>query len=130
MLIGASFQNVPEGFHHEKKSKGVAVVTDFDRKPGAYDLPTPTTPKALTNTTPPKDEAGQPLTNGANGHMDEEENQRWVSRTGWAPRFGTGASNESVEGEGLGYHQTWVEGKLDDKFFGGRFLRALRGNMG
>jgi len=28
-----------------------------------------------------------------------------------------------MEEESLADHQTWVEGKLDDKFFGGKFGR-------
>lgn len=108
---------VPEGFHHESKSKGVAVATDIDDgKPGAYDLPPPTTAGAIPVATPAKDKSGKPLTNGVNGNLDADENERWVERTGWAPRFGNGA--ESVESETLADHQTWVEGNLDDKFFG------------
>ena len=115
-------QRVPDGFHHEHKSKGVAIITDIDDgKPSAYDLPTPTTAGALAPTAPRKDASGKPLTNGATRHIDADENERWIERAGWAPRFGTGAS-ESMDGESLADHQTWVEGKLDDKFFGGRFL--------
>ena len=122
-LTDPSSQRVPDNFHHEHKSKGVAVVTDIDDgKPGAYDLPTPTTAGALATTTPPKDASGKPLTNGVNGHIGVDENERWIERAGWAPRFGTGASNESVEGESFADHQTWIEGKLDDKFFGGKFI--------
>jgi hypothetical protein len=127
MLIDFSSKRVPEGFHHEHKSKGVAVVTDIDDgMPGAYDLPPPTTAGALAATAPPKDQSGKPLTNGVNGHMDADEKKHWIEKAGWAPRFGTGDSSESIEGESLGDHQTWVEGKLDDKFFGGKFLIALR----
>ena len=96
-------------------------MTDLDDgTAGTYDLPSPTTAGALAAATTPKDRSGKPLTNGANGHMDADENERWIEKAGWAPRFGTGASNESMEGESLADHQTWVEGKLDDKFFGGR----------
>ena len=115
-------QRVPEGFHHEHKSKGVAVPTDIDDgTPGAYNLPPPSTagaiaaPKAAA-----KDSTGKPLANGTNGQIDADDEDRWIERTGWAPRFGSGASNESMEGESLADHQTWVEGKLDDKFFGGK----------
>ncbi len=40
-----------------------------------------------------------------------------MERTGWAPRFGPGSFADS-EGTTLLDHQTWVESKLDDKFFG------------
>ncbi|TVY47004.1 Tricalbin [Lachnellula occidentalis] len=106
---------VPEGFHHEHKSKGIAIPTDIDDgKPGAYNLPSPSTagamaaPKAAA-----RDSAGKPLTNG---QIDADDEDRWIERTGWAPRFGSGP--ESIEGESLADHQTWVEGKLEDKFFG------------
>lgn len=40
-------------------------------------------------------------------------------QTGWAPQFGW--PNESVmEGESLLDHQTWLEGKVPDKFYGGK----------
>lgn len=107
---------MPEGFHHEHKSKAVAVATDIDDgKPGEYDLPSPTTAGAIAAKTPIKDSTGQP-----NGHMEEDDEQRWIERAGWAPRFGSGATTESIEGENLADHQTWVEGKLEDKFYGGR----------
>jgi len=101
------------------------VVTDIDDgKPGAYDLPAPTTAGALAIPAPAKDKSGLPLTNGTNGYIDADENARWIERAGWAPRFGNGASNDSVEGESFADHQTWVEGKLEDKFFGGKFGRS------
>ncbi|TVY20905.1 Uncharacterized protein LARI1_G001315 [Lachnellula arida] len=106
---------VPEGFHHEHKSKGIAIPTDIDDgTPGAYNLPSPSTagamaaPKAAA-----KNSDGKPLTNG---QIDAEDEDRWIERTGWAPKFGSGP--ESIEGESLADHQTWVEGKLEDKFFG------------
>jgi len=90
-----------------------------DGKPGAYNLPSPSTAGALAAKAPLKDKSGKPLVNGANGHIDAEDEDRWIERAGWAPRFGSGASNASMEGESLADHQTWVEGKLEDKFFGG-----------
>lgn len=110
---------MPEGFHHQHKSKGVAVATDLDNgSPGKYDLPPPSTAGALAPPVPAKDQDGKPLTNGT-VPIEEDENQRWIERTGWAPRFGNGETGEVVES--LADHQTWVEGKLADKFFGGRF---------
>lgn len=107
--------HVPAGFHHQHKSKGVAVPTDIDDgKPGAYDLPPPSTAGAIA-VTPAKGKDGAPLTNG---HMEKEDQERWVERAGWAPRFGNGSSGDSIKSESLADHQTWVEGKLDDKFFG------------
>jgi hypothetical protein len=117
MLI-ESLQHVPAGFHHEHKSKGVAIPTDIDDgKPGAYDLPPPSTAGALA---PPSTTAnGKPVTDGANGSvLAADDYERWVERTGWAPRFGDGSESTDAEISPAD-HQTWVEGKLDDKFFGG-----------
>jgi hypothetical protein len=112
---------VPEGFHHEHKSKAVAVATDIDDgTPGAYNLPSPTTAEALARTPPTKDPNGKPLANGVKHEIDVDDHERWVERTGWAPRFGDGSSKDTTEVESLADHQTWVEGKLNDKFFGGK----------
>ncbi|EHL02009.1 hypothetical protein M7I_1959 [Glarea lozoyensis 74030] len=112
---------VPVGFHHEHKSKGVAIPTDIDDgKPGAYDLPPPSTAGAIA--APSKTTNGKPVGDGASGNaIATDEYERWVERTGWAPRFGDGS--ESVENEvNPADHQTWIEGKLDDKFFGDQVL--------
>jgi len=112
---------VPEGFHHEHKSKGVAVPTDIDDgKPGAYNLPPPSTAGAIA--APKAPAKGSTANPSANGHIDADDEDRWIERTGWAPRFGSGASSKSMEGENLADHQTWVEGKLEDKFFGGKHI--------
>ncbi|KFY65048.1 hypothetical protein V497_01494 [Pseudogymnoascus sp. VKM F-4516 (FW-969)] len=103
--------HVPEGFHHQHKAKGVAIATDIeDGKPGAYDLPEPTTAGAIE---PVKDEKGN-LVLGA----QEGDKEKWVDRTGWAPRFGNGTDPNAGPLESLLDHQTWVEGKVPDKFFG------------
>lgn len=110
---------VPEGFHHEHKSRAVAIATDIDDGlPPAYNLPPPSTSGAIAPTGPLKDSNGKTVANGTAGHLEPEDYERWVERTGWAPRFGNGDSSESMEGESLMDHQTWIEGKLDDKFFG------------
>jgi hypothetical protein len=41
---------------------------------------------------------------------------------GWEPRFGTGETAEEKEDtRNLLDHQTFLEGKLDEKFYGGLF---------
>jgi hypothetical protein len=84
--------------------------------PGKYNLPTPTTAGALAAPAPAKGKDGKQLANGAAPPLDVDERERWVERTGWAPRFGDG---EHVEAESFADHQTWIESKLDDKFYGG-----------
>jgi hypothetical protein len=115
-----SMQHVPEGFYHEKKPVGVAVATDLDDgKPGAYDLPTPSKAGAIAPTSVVKDKDGKPLSTDVNGVLDQDEKERWVARTGWAPRFGNGDPKDD-EGPTLLDHETLLEGKLEDKFFGGK----------
>lgn len=54
-----------------------------------------------------------------------DENEAWIEKYGWAPRFGDG-ENFDHEGSYLD-HQTWVEAKLDDRFYGGKScLGALK----
>lgn len=47
-----------------------------------------------------------------------EDDEQW-SKLGWAPRFGSGETEEDKEEGSLLDHQTLLEGKLDEKFFGG-----------
>ncbi|KAL8951760.1 MAG: hypothetical protein Q9222_002281 [Ikaeria aurantiellina] len=106
--------HVPAGFHHDKKPKAVGVTTDIDDgTPDQYDLPTPSKGGAL----PPS-----PTTNGqttqANGHLHHDDKSRYEERVGWAPRFGQGSITEAEAADSPLDHQTWMESKLDDKFFG------------
>ena len=57
-----------------------------------------------------------------NGHVHEDDAERFVQKTGWAPRFGTGSITNEEAGESLLDHATLLESKLDDKFFGGMLL--------
>lgn len=50
--------------------------------------------------------------------------EQW-SKLGWAPRFGTGETAEDKEEGTLLDHQTFIEGKLDDKFYGGAYCYAF-----
>lgn len=54
----------------------------------------------------------------------EDQNARWVERTGWAPRFGPGTTADPDDDNAMD-RQTWLESRLDDKFFGGRLLTPL-----
>jgi Ca2+-dependent lipid-binding protein len=56
-----------------------------------------------------------PKAKQANGAPPVDEYAR--DRVGWAPRFGTGEHAED-DGDTLLDHQTFLESKLDDKFFG------------
>lgn len=97
---------------------GVAVATDLDDgTPGAYDLPSPSKAGVVAPSPVVKDKDGKAVTNGALTH---DEQDRWVERTGWAPRFGNGDPKDD-EGPTLLDHETWLESKIEDKFFGGNY---------
>ncbi|PSN65104.1 tricalbin [Corynespora cassiicola Philippines] len=106
--------NIPKNFHHERKPNATALVSDADGAEGTkYDLPPPT--KAGVVETPASPTGGK-----ENGHAPElDDDARW-ERVGWAPRFGMpGSEDLDDDDEGtLLDHQTWLEGKLEDKFFG------------
>lgn len=87
-----------------------------DGTPDQYDLPPPSAGGAIPIT---------PTTDGhqtqANGGISSDENASWVEKVGWAPRFGQEKLTEAEAGESLLDHQTFLESKLDDKFYGGEY---------
>ncbi|OCK83371.1 tricalbin [Lepidopterella palustris CBS 459.81] len=106
--------HVPAGFHHERNPKAISLVSDVDDGTGTkYDLPPASKAGAIAPTSTSKEAT-------ANGHLPEDDEDRW-DRVGWAPRFGQLGAGEEEEEEEEGNmldHQTWLEGKLQDKFFG------------
>jgi hypothetical protein len=58
---------------------------------------------------------------GADSHPEHDQ---WET-VGWAPRFGTGeTAAEKADTTTLLDHQTFLESKLDEKFYGGMPLSA------
>ncbi|GAB1213885.1 hypothetical protein ATERTT37_003038 [Aspergillus terreus] len=110
---------VPPGFHHEKKPKATAVITDKDDgSPDQYDLPPPRSATDMleekANETPAETKADA---------MDED--LRWArDRTGWAPQFEKPMTEEEKAEGTLLDHQDFLESKLDDKFFGDWYHNA------
>ncbi|KAF2712701.1 tricalbin [Pleomassaria siparia CBS 279.74] len=105
--------HIPQGFHHERKPNAAALASDADGSVGTkYDLPPATKAGAI-------DISSSPTSGEANGHAPElDDDERWA-RVGWAPRFGMPGAGDGSEEEGtLLDHQTFLEGKLEDKFFG------------
>lgn len=87
-----------------------------------YDLPPPTKSGAVEP--PPASPTAK--SDGTAVTAPEDDEKRW-DRVGWAPRFGLPGSEEEEDETTLLDHQTLLEGKLDDKFFGGEGLfPALR----
>ncbi|KAL9099720.1 MAG: hypothetical protein Q9163_004819 [Psora crenata] len=104
----AAFQFDPNATPAEK----AAQARSDDGSPDQYDLPPPSTEGAVSSLSAPNSEATIP-----NGHLTEDDTARYA-KTGWAPRFGQGSITEAEAGESLLDHQTMLESKLDDKFFG------------
>lgn len=83
-----------------------------------YDLPPPQSATAIM--------AEDATLKDKKGGKDMDEDLRWArNRTGWAPQFLT-EKQEGEDAEGtLLDHQTFLEGRLPDKFFGGLYTPAL-----
>ncbi|THW55082.1 tricalbin [Aureobasidium pullulans] len=99
---------LPPELQHIRNHQSVALASDQDTslKP-AYDIPT--APLSAPLPSPAKSSA-----ESVNGTAEKEED--WA-KVGWAPRFGQLPDSASIDGSMLD-HQTMLEGKLDDKFFG------------
>ncbi|ODH23066.1 hypothetical protein ACO22_05420 [Paracoccidioides brasiliensis] len=96
---------IPSNLFKERETKAVGVSTDITNGNGAV---SDKAPKAV--------DAGKTEPPETNGELTEAE--RWDrNRTGWAPRFHI-PKDDFDEGETLLDHQTFIETKLDDKFFG------------
>ena len=104
-------QAIPDGLR-SKRPKGVAIATDIDdgSKP-KYDLPSPSKAGAIAVV---KDEEGKPV-----DQTLENGGAEMGPQTGWAPKFGW-PSELATEGESLLDHSTWLEGRISDKFYGGK----------
>ncbi|KAK3697004.1 Tricalbin-2 [Vermiconidia calcicola] len=95
---------------HRKHQTAALVSDQDDGQTAGYDLPPPSKEGALA--------AGSPT--DANGTLAKDDDGVY-SKTGWAPRFG----NPGDEDEGTMLdHQDFLEGKLDDKFFGDWYHNA------
>ena len=100
---------IPHGFHHERNKNATAVVSDADIDSSAPKLDLPPPSKAGAMDKPAE----------ANGHAPELDQEDPWARVGWAPRFGPLGSEDDDQDEGtLLDHQTWLEGRLQDKFYG------------
>ena len=90
----------------------MALASDQNGGSGPkFDLPPPSKAGAL-------EAPESPSTAKANGHAPEADPDDEWARVGWAPRFGMPGSENQEEEASLLDHQTWLEGKLEDKFFG------------
>ena len=97
--------------------KNLTSILQDDGTPDEYDLPAPSADGAVPISQPPDGKSKMP-----NGHMNEDEAERYVKQTGWAPRFGQGSITSEEAQESLLDPATLLESQLDDKFFGGKLL--------
>jgi len=102
---------VPPGIKPERKNKAVALATDVDTGKPDYDLPDASKGDALSPTTAKEFEKSK----AANGSLHGEDDE-W-SRVGWAPRFGF-PPGDFDSSESLQDRLTWLETRLDDRFYG------------
>lgn len=101
---------------HTNRPKGAGLKSDINDGPDDYDLPAPTATGVVA---PPTDAEKK---DEMNGSMPEDD--QW-KKTGWAPRFGTGETEDDKQDDALiSDHQTFLESKLDDKFYGDWYHNA------
>ncbi|KAE8384998.1 C2 domain-containing protein [Aspergillus alliaceus] len=98
----------------------MAIITDKDDgTPDQYDLPPPKSATTLL------DEQKKETAQGTEGENGMTEDLRWArDRTGWAPRFHEEPTEEDKAEGTLLDHQDFLEGRLDDKFFGDWYHNA------
>ena len=65
-------------------------------------------------------------------HAELTEEERWAEdRTGWPPQFEKVKDENGEEDEPtLLDHQTWIDSKLDDKYYGGKVTRFCSTSTG
>lgn len=96
------------------KAKPQGIASDQDKGPADYDLPAATTSGVLSAAEGSKVDAEK------SDDQPENEDDRYWKIVGWAPRFGDGLPADLDMNTNLLDQSTWVEGKLEDKFFGGK----------
>lgn len=92
-----------------------------DGTPDQYDLPPPSADGVV-----PLFKVSEDGKTSANVGMSVDEKAQWEEKVGWAPRFGQGSITEVEAAESLLDHQTFLESKLDDKFYGGEVTHFVR----
>ena len=96
-----------------RKHQVAALVTDQDDgETAGYDLPPPSKAGVVSP-------LGSPTSANGDIHHDADEA---YAKVGWAPRFGNPGDTDE-DGTVL-EHQTFLEGKLDEKFFGDWYHNA------
>ncbi|KAF1952858.1 tricalbin [Byssothecium circinans] len=102
---------VPDNFHHKRKPIATALASDANKDAPKQALPPASKAGVL-------EEPSTPASLEANGHTVEPGEEDPWARVGWAPRFGMPGSEFQDDEPSMLDHQTLLESKLDDKFFG------------
>ena len=97
---------------HREHQVAALVSDQDDGQTAGYELPPPSKAGAVATPASPAD---------ANGHIAKDAGGEY-DKVGWAPRFGNPGDHDD-EGTLLD-HQDFLEGKLDDKFFGDWYHNA------
>lgn len=90
------------------------MIIQDDGTPDQYDLPPPSKEGAIPVSAPPNGKSIMP-----DDQLNQDDAERFIEKTGWAPRFGQGSITTEEAEESLLDHTTLLESKLNDKFFGG-----------
>lgn len=93
-------------------------MSDTDGGGKKWDLPTPTSAGALETPITPASAIST-----ANGNLESIEEEEYRTKTGWAPRFGSGKTTKD-EDDSLIDQTTWLEEKLSDQFYGDWYHNA------
>ncbi|GAB7366233.1 hypothetical protein MBLNU230_g7790t1 [Neophaeotheca triangularis] len=102
------------GDRPHRKHQVAALASDQDGGKADYDLTT----SGKAGVVPLSEE---PSADGSNGRLSKDDVDEYA-KVGWAPRFGNPADMD--EGGTLLDHQDFLEGKIDDKFFGDWYQNA------
>ncbi|KAF7531281.1 hypothetical protein G7054_g9026 [Neopestalotiopsis clavispora] len=106
--------NRPDDLNIHRKHQAVAVATDADDGGVKADYLPAASKAAVVDVD--SEEGGHTAT-------EQEDKEALAAKVGWTSQFGW--PHESVlEGESLLDHQTWVEGKIPDKFYGDWYHNA------
>ena len=89
-----------------------------DGTPDQYNLPPPSKAGAISEPT------ANEVTEQTNGHVADDEEKEIRERVGWKSRFGQGDLTEAEANESLLDHATFLESRLDEKFFGGKLFHV------
>ncbi|KAF2669361.1 tricalbin [Microthyrium microscopicum] len=103
-----------------KAQAATALVSDADPGPPQYDMPPPAKLGAIDT----KGEQDKNASLAVPSSAEAEDDDDFWSRVGWKPRFGDGIPEGLDMNVNLSDQATWLEERLQDKFFGDWYYNA------